>query len=97
MIGKHSSSGHLTWTPRSIEINSEMGMFVESADLTETFAEQFFTDLQMASYSVSLNVEGQLIWRYESDDTVKVIRKEPQAGFWRRFYNGFYRLLPIEG
>jgi hypothetical protein len=54
-------------------------------------------DLSMASYRVSLNEDGQLRWHYEFSDGLHDTKKEPQAGFWRRFANGFYRLLPIEG
>jgi putative cardiolipin synthase len=89
--------GSLNLDPRSIEINSEMGLFIESRELAETFMDLLMADLPMASYRVSLNEEGQLRWHYEYGDSVEIVEKEPQASFWRRFTNGFYRLLPIEG
>ena len=89
--------GSLNLDPRSIEINSEMGLFVESSELAETFTDLFLEDLTMASYRVSLDTDGNLVWHHQFGDTLDETSKEPQASFWRRFSNGFYRLLPIEG
>ena len=89
--------GSLNLDPRSIELNSEMGLFIKSPKLAGRFVDLLIEDLAMASYQASLNEDGKLVWRHEFGETLDITNKEPQASFWRRFTNGFYRLLPIEG
>ena len=88
--------GSLNLDPRSIDINTEMGLFVDSAEIASQFAEQVNSDLSPFTYRVVLDDNGRIEWRYEGDSEVSTENLEPQAGFWRRFAAGFYRLLPIE-
>jgi putative cardiolipin synthase len=88
--------GSLNLDPRSIDINTEMGLFINSVELAEEFAEELHQDLSFSTYRVILE-EGKIRWLYAHEGESELLTKEPQAGFWRRFSSGFYRILPIEG
>ncbi len=88
--------GSLNLDPRSIDINTEMGLFLESTEIASQFAEQVESDLAPFTYRVVLADNGSIEWHYEGEGEVSIETIEPQAGFWRGFAAGFYRLLPIE-
>ena len=54
--------GSLNLDPRSIAINSEMGLFLESPPVAARFAEQLESDLEPFTYRVALGDEGRLEW-----------------------------------
>ena len=88
--------GSLNFDPRSIKINTEMGIFIESAEAGAEFRDQIFEGLSRATWRVDLDEKGKLRWTYHNGDDHQVVHKEPQSSWWRRFQVGFYRLLPIE-
>ncbi len=89
--------GSLNFDPRSIKINTEMGVFIESAAAGSEFRDQIFEGLVLMTWRVDLDEKGKLRWTYHNGDDHQVLYKEPQTSWWRRFQVGFYRLLPIEG
>ncbi|MGI9344474.1 MAG: phospholipase D family protein, partial [Gammaproteobacteria bacterium] len=88
--------GSLNLDPRSIDINTEMGVFLESPTIARKFAEELDQELPAAAYRAVLE-DGNLRWRYEHGEYKETLKREPQSGFWRRFSSGFYGILPIEG
>ena len=89
--------GSLNFDPRSLVINSEMGLFIESDEAGEGFAAAIFADLGRSTYRVELDERDKIRWVYDYDGTREVLSKEPQASWGRRFMVNLYRLLPIEG
>lgn len=89
--------GSLNFDPRSIKINTEMGIFIESPEAGSEFREVILQELERMTWRVDLDEKGKLRWTYHHGDDHQVVYKEPQASWWRRFQVGFYRLLPIEG
>jgi putative cardiolipin synthase len=88
--------GSLNFDPRSIAINTEVGLFIHSPEMARDFAELVQQDLPKYTYRVALNEQGKLRWHYDYGDEHRTYTSEPQAGAWLRFKAGFYRLLPIE-
>ncbi len=88
--------GSLNVDPRSIDINTEMGLFLHSAEVASGFAKQIDADLPPYTYRLVLDQGGRIEWRYEGGSRVITYNREPDTGFWRRLKAGFYRLLPIE-
>ena len=85
--------GSFNLDPRSAHINTELGVFVRDSEMAtalETIFEQA-TDPRFA-YRVRLSERGALRW----EDDTSTYRRDPKAGWWRRFVAGFARLLPIE-
>ena len=89
--------GSLNFDPRSILINTEMGLFIESSDLGAVFTVKLFQSLPRTTYRVDLDEHDQLRWTYQYDGQQEILHKEPQAAWSRRFMAGFYGILPIEG
>ncbi|MDH3992861.1 MAG: phospholipase D-like domain-containing protein, partial [Gammaproteobacteria bacterium] len=89
--------GSLNFDPRSILINTEMGLFIESSDLGAVFTVTLFQSLSQTTYKVELDEKDQLRWTYHDGDQHEVLHHEPQASWGRRFMAGFYGILPIEG
>jgi putative cardiolipin synthase len=89
--------GSLNFDPRSIFLNTEMGIFIESKELGGLFTEGALEALPRVAYRVTLDEDGDLQWLFDDGVEREVWRKEPQTGWGRRFKAGFYRLLPIEG
>jgi putative cardiolipin synthase len=89
--------GSLNFDPRSIFLNTEMGIFIESAELGGPFTEKALEILPEVAYRVTLDDRGNLVWTYDDGAEREVWHKEPQTSWGRRFKAGFYRILPIEG
>ena len=88
--------GSLNFDPRSILINSEMGIFIESDYAAAGLAAAVFDQLPRVTYKVDLDGRGNLRWTYQFGEQYEVLKKSPQASWGRRFMAGFYGLLPIE-
>ena len=59
--------GSLNLDPRSIDINAEMGLLIDSSEMTSTFADALDELIQTMSYRVDLNSKGRLEWRATVD------------------------------
>lgn len=88
--------GSLNFDPRSIQINTEMGVFIDSQEIAQRFFDGVSGDLAETTYTLSLNDKGKVLWSYEHGEESEEWRKEPQTSTWRRFAVWFYGLLPIE-
>ena len=89
--------GSLNLDPRSIDINTEMGVFVDSNEIAGDTAELVENTLSKVAYRVVLDEQGQLRWVYDHGPAHEVYDREPQTSIWQRVKVGFYRMLPIEG
>jgi putative cardiolipin synthase len=86
--------GSLNLDPRALEINTENGLYIESAGLCEQLAEQF--DALMTpenAWRVYVNEKDRLRWESSSGN----VSCQPARSFWQRIADFFFRLLPIEG
>ena len=88
--------GSLNFDPRSVYINTEMGLFVDSPEVGGNFTRQLLEGLPAVTWKVDLDENQRLRWTYGHDGEGQVVYKEPGASWWRRFQVGFFRLLPIE-
>lgn len=86
--------GSLNLDPRSIDINTEMGVLVDSADMSVRIAEPFMERLPSMSYTVIEDENGRLRWHGSNDGRQVIEDSEPQAGRWRRFKAFLTRILP---
>ena len=88
--------GSLNFDPRSIDINTEMGIFIYAEELAGHLSDKLMERVGAYTYQPYLTEAGSLRWIYRWGDTVEILDKEPQTTPGRRFSAGFYRLLPIE-
>ena len=85
--------GSLNLDPRSIYINTEMGMIINSAKLSEAVVLEFEEELKPEnSWQVLLDEKGRLFWK--SGDTI--IRRDPARNFWQRFQSWFFGLFDLD-
>ncbi|KQV83358.1 phospholipase D family protein [Rhizobium sp. Root1220] len=94
--GKFGFIGSLNLDPRSVSLNTEMGVLFESWHLVDQmdaiFAKETETDL---SYPVRLE-QGFLRWLKVIDGKPTLVRAEPDAGIARRATAWLIKWLPLE-
>ncbi len=86
--------GSLNVDPRSIEINTEHMVIIESPALARQMRADFEWMIDPANaWEVTLNEKGDLRWT----SSAGVVKRQPARGILQRWKDFFYRLLPIEG
>ena len=91
---RYTFVGSLNLDPRSIDINTEAGVFIDNADLADGIADRLFTGLRAFAYRVTENEKGRLRWTVLIDGEEVVETTEPQAGTWLKFKAFLSRILP---
>ena len=85
--------GTLNADPRSLVLNTEVSLMIDSPQLAEAILGAFSTDfIPQNSWRVVLEENGQLSW-HSSDG---VLDRQPAGSVWRRIADFFYGLLPID-
>jgi putative cardiolipin synthase len=90
--------GSFNLDPRSGDINTEAGLYVESPELAAQVIA--YTDegvLPENSYRVLLDEEEDLVWVTENEGREVRYEKDPRSTFWQRSVSSVIRVLPIEG
>jgi putative cardiolipin synthase len=89
--------GSFNFDPRSVRLNTEMGLVIESAQLADAISSGLDQMVERAAYEVVLGKDGTLEWIERTDQGEVRYHHEPKTGFFRRLGVGFMSLLPIEG
>jgi phosphatidylserine/phosphatidylglycerophosphate/cardiolipin synthase-like enzyme len=90
--------GSLNLDPRSLYLNTELGIVVDSPELAKELARQFEGLVQPEySYHLSLNKpDGDLVWISEENGREVRYTRDPEVGFWRRFSTWFLSIFAPE-
>jgi putative cardiolipin synthase len=86
--------GSLNLDPRSVELNTEIGVVFESPQAGEQFAEGF--DRLVRKHAYRLELADGLEWVSEEDGVETRLTTEPNSSVWRRMGVWFLSWLPIE-
>jgi len=89
-------TGSLNLDPRSVYINTEIGLLIENSQLAETFEAKLIDEIHEDAYQVILDEQGNLAWIDSSNNQHKVLNSEPGGGFFRSIGLWLLSLLPIE-
>ncbi len=89
--------GSFNWDPRSVNINTELGVIMKSPELAGEVAGLIDRVLDAKSYEVVLNEKGKIRWIDRSSGEDVILTKEPDTTWGRRFNAGFMRILPVRG
>lgn len=89
--------GSLNFDPRSIEINTELGLFLNSTELAQDALEGIDQFVQNYAYTLSLDSNGKIVWSTNTPAGKEVENSEPGAGFMRRLVSGLVSILPVKG
>ncbi len=85
--------GSLNFDGRSINLNTEMGLLVESPELGEQLGAYMDTDISGENaWRVGRDEHGTMYWE-NPDETVT---RQPARGFSQRISDFFFGILPIE-
>jgi putative cardiolipin synthase len=83
--------GSLNLDPRSIKINTEMGMIITSRGLAGKVAEIAERDMRPSnSWRLGLDEKGKLFW----ESSVGVVTRQPAQNGWQRFQMWFFGIVP---
>lgn len=89
--------GSFNLDPRSAVINTEAGLYIESAELAERLTAYMATGVAPAnSYRVRLDPNGRIVWETMRAGEIVRYRDEPETGFRRRLVADLVKLLPID-
>ena len=86
--------GSLNLDPRSIEINAEMGLLIDSAKMIAENHADNDEIIAALTYRVLLNEDGDLEWHGRIDGEEVIETKEPDTSFWLRFKAWFMKIAP---
>jgi putative cardiolipin synthase len=85
--------GSLNLDPRSIYINTEMGLIIDSTNLAAGVVAEFEEELRPEnSWQVLLDDKDRLYWKAGD----KIVRREPARSFWQRFQSGFFGMFDLD-
>lgn len=90
--------GSFNFDPRSANLNTELGLVVESEALGERMANKFLQETPQQAYEVILDQHGDLTW-LERDQDGNIIKRhttEPGTTWFNRLAIRFFSLLPID-
>jgi putative cardiolipin synthase len=81
----------MNYDPRSGQINTEMGVFVESPGLAEALAKLIERDMEPAnSWRVELVADGELRWVNDKE----VVTSQPARSWWQRVEDVIFMAFP---
>lgn len=86
--------GSLNLDPRSIELNAEVGLLIDSEALVADLTQDEEQGLATLTYRVLINEKGKLEWHSLIDGQEVVTTKEPLASGWLRFKAWFMKIAP---
>jgi putative cardiolipin synthase len=89
--------GSLNLDPRSVDINTEIGVVFDSPEFGTLMADGVVQTMEAYCYRLSLDDDGDIVWTGQEAGQETRYTSEPHAGMWRRFSAWFLSLLPIEG
>jgi putative cardiolipin synthase len=86
--------GSMNIDPRSIEINAEMGLLIDSESMVENMVKSVKERLPNLTYQVLENDKGKLEWHGRINNHTVIETKEPLTSRWRRFKAWFMKIAP---
>ena len=86
--------GSLNLDPRSIELNAEMGILIDSETMGAKMMENSDENLATNAYRVLVNDKGGLEWHCRIDGQKVIETKEPLTSGWLRFKAWFMKIAP---
>jgi cardiolipin synthase C len=86
--------GSLNQDPRSIDLNTEMGLMIDNTNLANDLADQVFSVLPTFTYRVTENDQGFLRWTATIDGKEVIETSEPHASSWLKLKAFISRIFP---
>ena len=95
--GEQGFIGSFNLDPRSMKLNTEMGLLFHQPELAKALAAEYgYLASPKLSYEVKLDDKGKLVWLDKRTAPATELRKEPESTAWQRGVATVMRWLPIE-
>ena len=88
--------GSFNFDPRSMHLNTEMGLMIDSAALARQVHASFDSAIPSNAYRLSLDEQGRLLWHSGVGDPPPVYSTEPQTQWHQRWLLWLLGKMPIE-
>ncbi len=88
-------AGSFNLDPRSVSLNTEMGVLFRNADLGRQLGEAFDMELERIAYRLSLDGDA-LRWHSREGDGPVTYEQDPETSWWRRFTTWLLSLVVVE-
>jgi putative cardiolipin synthase len=88
--------GSLNLDPRSLDINTEAGLYIESPELAAQVIAYMDEGVRAEnSYRVLLDADGDLYWVTETNGKIEQYDHDPNSTAWQRAKVRLIRMLPV--
>lgn len=94
--GQLTFVGSMNIDPRSVMINTELGLMIRGAEMPKQIAAVFDQGILNIAYRVSLDGQGRLQWIERNDDDQLIIHRTEPAPNYRKVSSALTAWLPIE-
>ncbi|REL38239.1 phospholipase D family protein [Rhodohalobacter sp. SW132] len=94
--GQRVFVGSFNFDQRSLHLNTEMGVVIESSRLANDIREIFEQGVPENSYEVSLNENGKIQWIEYTDEGKMIHKQEPETNLMQLIFVRFFSMMPIE-
>jgi putative cardiolipin synthase len=88
--------GSFNFDPRSAQLNTELGLLIDSPVLAAQLVHTFDANVPKVAYEVRLDPNGNLEWVERTDAGEKFYDTEPEVGVFRRGLVRFLSWFPID-
>lgn len=85
--------GSMNFDPRSLDLNTEMGVLIHNAEFTDEAVREIRQHLPEIAYQLQLE-DDELVWKDHQNE--QIYTQEPNAGLLLRMGAWFAGILPIE-
>jgi putative cardiolipin synthase len=93
--GQYTVIGSFNLDPRSVELNTEMAVIIQSPEIAARMKALFERTIAPdSSYRLALTKDNQLVWNGIEKGRKLHHKTEPHAGFWRNLQNQISTLIP---
>ncbi len=89
--------GSFNADPRSVNLNTELGLVMHCPDLAKKVHNAFPHRVMEYAYQVRLDDDGELYWLEQEGDELIRHQQEPGVGFLQRLFLPVLSVMPIEG
>lgn len=89
--------GSFNFDPRSANLNTEIGVIIDSPPLASAVHKTMDSNLKKYAYKLVLNSQNKINWLKQTPQGVITLTKEPKMKWWQKAGVKIISWLPIEG
>ncbi|WP_445206304.1 phospholipase D family protein [Acinetobacter sp. KS-LM10] len=89
--------GSFNFDPRSANLNTEIGVILNSKPLANAVHRTMDENLKKYAYKLVLDSKNNINWKQATPNGIRVLTKEPKMKWWQRVGVKMISWLPIEG